>query len=229
MKPIAAITLACMLCVYIDSRAQLDAPPDEDRTIGQTVVDAELVDEHGNSLRVSDLAGKPLIVSPIFLSCPHACPMITESLRAGLSNIGQPGEHYNILSVSFDPADTIEDLRSYRENLALPDGWILAVSPNKTLDAFLESLDFNYSPVPGGGFAHANIVAFLTPDQTVSQYLHGLSYEEIAIRRALMTASSGPSLVAKYRGVIFAVMAIAALALALVIIATGQRKSSAAA
>lgn len=196
--------------------------PDESATLGKHVADAELINDRGESFRLSDLAGKPLLISPVFLRCPHACPTMTDNLRARLADIGVPGERYNMLTVSFDPADSAEDLRAYRSEHDLPDGWVLAVADSGGVDSLLASLDFNYAPGVGG-FAHANLVAVLTPDLEVSGYLYGLTYEDRQIRAALMTASSGPSLVSKYRPLILIAMALSALAVAFALIATGKR------
>ena len=48
--------------------------------------------------------------------------MITSSLRDAIAAIEGLGESYNVITLSFDPDDTVEDLRAYRERMELPAG-----------------------------------------------------------------------------------------------------------
>jgi protein SCO1/2 len=202
------------------------SPPNEARVVGRPVPDVELRDDRGQPFRLGSLAGKPLVLNPVFTRCPHVCPMITSSLRDGLLAIGIPGDDYEVVTVSFDPADTVDDLRDYRERLELPDGWRLAIADSAELDTLLSAIDFHYEPLPGGGFAHANVVAVLTPDHHVSGYLHGVTYEESDIRRALLTAVAPPSLVAKFRPLMLAASLLALLAVLVVLWVTKRRRPS---
>lgn len=200
--------------------------PDEARTIGAAVPDVVLTDDQGREFHLASLRGKPLVLSPIFTTCPHACQMITSGLRESLLDIGPPGDSYEVITLTFDPADSLSVLRDYREARELPDGWILARADSAALDTLFDAVDFNYAPV-SGGFLHANIVAVLTPDHRVSGYLYGLAYEEGEVRRALLSAVTPDSLVESFRPVI-AGAALLALVITLgVLWATRRRKPGA--
>jgi protein SCO1/2 len=200
--------------------AQVVLPPDEKRTRGQPVPDVTLVGEDSVSFALSTLAGRPVIVSPIFTSCPHTCAYITESLRDALATIGEPGMGYHVLTVSFDPADGPAQLRAYRERLKLPAGWKLAVASPENLSRLLDAIDFHYAPLSEGGFAHANAIAVLTPMLRVSGYEHGIMYEAQAIRRALEVAADEASFVRHYRPWILLAGVLGLAAMTLVIFAT---------
>jgi protein SCO1/2 len=207
-------------------RAQNVLPPDETRTLGAAVPRVWLIDEHGDTLRVGDLAGSPLIVSPVFTTCPHICPAITASLVSALDGVGGVGETFNVLTVSFDPADTADELRAYREKTAMPPQWVLSSGHPDQVGPFLEALDFQYVTLPGGGFGHANVVAFLTPELTVSGYLHGLMYTTDEVKAALRVAAGRRPLVESARPWLIGLAFLALLVTALVIVATARRSSS---
>jgi cytochrome oxidase Cu insertion factor (SCO1/SenC/PrrC family) len=213
---------ACAL-VATAAGAQVATPPDESRTRGAQVPDVPLVDEDSTTFTLATLAGKPVVVSPIFTSCPHTCAHITSSLRDALASIGEPGIGYQVLTVSFDPQDGPAQLREYRRRLALPAGWKLAVASPDQLANLLDAIDFNYVPLSEGGFAHANVIAILTPTLKVSSYAHGVLYDPKDIRRKLETAANEASFVRHYRPVILLVGVLGLAAMTLVLLSTRKK------
>ena len=203
--------------------AQVALRPDEARTRGTQVPDVTLIDEDSTAFALSSLAGKPIVISPIFTTCPQTCPIITGNLRDALAAIGEPGVGYQVLTVSFDPADGPAQLREYRQKMALPAGWKLAVASPEQLARLLDAIDFNYEKLAEGGFVHANVVAILTPTLTVSGYAHGVSYEEKEMRFALEKATRESSLVYHYRPYI-ALAAALALATVITLLVTTRKK-----
>jgi len=216
----------CVAAAATTVQAQESMRPDESVTIGKPALDTEFIDENGDAFRLSDLRGKPVVVSPIFTSCPHTCGMITSSLRDAVTAIGPPGDKYEVLTVSFDPADTPASLKAYREEQGLPAEWKLAVGRGSAVNDFLASLDFHFAAEAGGGFSHANLVAILSPDQKISEYVYGVMFEEQEIRTALQTAVTGTSLVKKFRWWIVLAAVTGALATAVSVLMTRNRHSA---
>jgi protein SCO1/2 len=213
------ITLAAPLAF-----AQPTPAPDEARTIGQPVPNVRLTADDGHVFALDSLAGKPVVLSPIFTRCPHACQMITSSLRESLLAIDPPGDSYNVITLTFDPADSLEVLREFRHNHDLPPAWIVARAEPAALDTLLGAIDFNYAPVAGGGgFLHANVVAILTPDLHISGYVRGIGYTEDEVRHALLSAVTPDSLVEEFKPLIAAVAGLALLAVLVVLWATRKR------
>jgi cytochrome oxidase Cu insertion factor (SCO1/SenC/PrrC family) len=188
--------------------ASAQALPDEKKTIGTQMPDVALVADDDSTFRLSSLWGKPVIVSPIFTSCPHTCSMITESLRDALREIGEPGVGYEVLTISFDPADDTAAMRAYRERLGLPQGWRLATASAGDLATFLGAIDFQVTALEGGGFAHPNLVVVLGPDLRVASYVHGVMYDADDVRAALEDASERASLVRRYRPLLVVIVAL---------------------
>ncbi len=212
----------CLLAVTVV--AETPPGPDESRTIGRVIPDTDLTDDRGETITTGAFAGAPLIISPIFTRCPHTCTMITSSLRDAIAPIEGLGSTYNVITLSFDPDDTVEDLRAYRERMELPASWKLAIAEEGPLTALLDALEFAVIPTDDGGFAHPNLVAIIDAEQKISGYVHGMDYKEADIRHALTAAWAGESLVEKYKPWILAVAAAAALALVLTIVITGLRR-----
>ncbi len=183
---VAAALLVVVAGAASDARAAL--PPDESRTLGRPVADAVFTDAQGRELAVRSLAGRPVVVSPIFTRCHHTCPTITASLKQAVAQIGVPGEDFEVLSLSFDVADTPEDLARFRRRMGLPEAWKLARAGSEVLLPFLDSLDFRFISDANGGFTHPNLVVVLSPELSVAKYLHGTAFAADDLRDALALA-----------------------------------------
>jgi cytochrome oxidase Cu insertion factor (SCO1/SenC/PrrC family) len=208
-------------------RAQVALPPNEKATRGKSVPDVTLIGEDSTSFALSTLAGKPVLINPVFTTCQQTCPMITQNLHGALASIGEPGVGYQVLTISFDPADGPAELRAYRHKLDLPPGWKLAVATPENLKALLDAIDFNYEALPEGGFVHANVVTVLSPTLTVSSYLHGVTYDPEQIRNALWHAARESSLIRHYRGYV-ALAALLALTTTIIVLFSTRKKPAAA-
>lgn len=221
---LVSLTFALLAPVFV--RAQMALPPDEEKTRGTQVPDVTLISEDSTSFKLSSLAGRPVIVNPVFTTCEQTCPMITSNLSKALLELGEPGVGYQVLTVSFDPADGPAALREYRRKLDLPAGWKLAVASPDELKALLGAIDFNYAALPQGGFVHANVVAILTPTLTVSSYSHGVTYESAALRAQLERATRESSLVRHYRPYIALAAGLGLLSIVVVLFATRKKPAS---
>lgn len=231
MSNVRAYTiLAVLLLCPTSADAQTALPPDESRTLGQPVPDAVFVDARGDALAVRSLAGRPVVVSPIFTRCHNTCPTITANLKQAIAAVGVPGRDFEVLSVSFDVTDTPEDLAQYRSRMALPEAWRLVRADGGVLLPFLDSLDFRFISTPDGGFAHPNLVVVLSPELTVAKYLYGTSFAAEDVRSALALARGEGSVLhglAPYLFVVGVIGAlIAAFVVALVIGRAGSRAST---
>lgn len=221
------VPLWAALATALAVRASAQAPPDEKKAIGTQMPDVTFIADNDSTFRLSAMWGKPVIVSPIFTSCPSACPMITESLRDALRDVGEPGVGYNVLTVSFDPADDPAAMRAYREQMGLPKGWRLATLSAADLATFLDAIDFHVTALEEGGFAHPNVIAVLGPDLKVASYVHGVMFESAELNAAMEAAARKASLVTRFRPVLLAVSATGALAVLCVLYVTRRRRQEA--
>lgn len=77
-----------------------------------------LVDQTGDSLRRSDLLGRPWVASFIFTNCTDVCPLISARMALLRDRLDRelPGHDVRLVSFSVDPArDTPEVLGRYAE------------------------------------------------------------------------------------------------------------------
>jgi len=229
MKLACSLAVSCVAAfaaaigLLVPAWSQYVSPPDERVTLGTTVPDAWFLDEQGDTLALYDLARTPLILSPVFTTCPHACPAITASLMDALDGLGGCGETFNVLTLSFDPNDSPEDLRAYRQKTGMPDEWKLATGDPDQVLPVMAAIDFRFEALTALGFAHLNVVVFLSPEMTVSGYVHGLMYTKDEVKAALRVAAGRRPLIDRARPLLIPIAAVFLIATLLVIIFTARR------
>ncbi|MBF0318809.1 MAG: SCO family protein [Nitrospirae bacterium] len=205
------LILFICLCVFGRGQAGWTAPdekltsPNERETLGKDVPNVRLYDSYGKERTVKDIiGGKPLIISLIYTKCETACIVITDSLVGVVEKMGDIGKDYNVLTLSFDPADTPERLEKFRTTWGLnTPGWVVASGQDSELKTFLKAIGFSYKLDKGTGeFIHPNLLVILTPDGRISRYVYGVNYDAENLKLSLLNAKKGTSTLSVMEGVL---------------------------
>lgn len=172
------------------------AYPEAEKFSGRQLRTIELSSSDGSRFTLARNYGKPLVLIPVFTSCPVTCPMILRdfqaSWREALPAISKSGA--KVVVVSFDPADTRTSFKNLVTRQKLPRDWIYAVaSPGNNFKAFeslLSDLDFRYFKLTGqgGGFAHPAGAYIFDGKGTVRRFLAQAEFT----REDIVDAVNGP-------------------------------------
>ncbi len=159
--------------------------PDEKRTIGAYVPDIRLQDHEGKVYSLKDFAqGKVLIVNPIYTKCSSACPVMTEELKKVIRGLK---EDVRVLSITFDPWDSLLDIKRFKEIHNLPSNWLVARSDE--VDKLLKAIDYKYRYDERlKEFEHPNLYVIITPSGKISRYIYGVSPKLRDLRLAVLEA-----------------------------------------
>lgn len=121
----------------------------------------ELEDQDGRPFTLDAYRGRPVLVDFIYTRCASACPMLSDAFqrvdraeRATWS--GDTAGRLRLVSITFDSADTPDDLREYARHYDA-DGrsWRFArVRRSTDLAALLRTFDIVVIPDGRGGFQH---------------------------------------------------------------------------
>jgi protein SCO1/2 len=147
--------------------------------IGRPVADVEFTTAQGERLRLSGLAGRPVIVSMIYTSCVHICAPTTAELRRAVrearATLG--ADSFTVLSVGFDTRnDTPERMAAFARDLKIDDaGWYFASVPQASVAALSRDLGFTYEPT-AGGFDHLVQTTILDERGRVYRQIYGQSF-----------------------------------------------------
>ncbi|MCS6923913.1 MAG: SCO family protein [Fimbriimonadales bacterium] len=165
-------------------------PPDLSKTLGTTPPDVTFEDTQGRRFRLSELKGKPVILSPIYAGCPSACIVISRSVQRALTQLSLPEETYAVLTFSFDPKEGRADMRAFQRKHGLNrPNWRLAVVPDdKALFQLLDALDFRFTYVSEQVKDHPNLLVFLDSNGVIRHYEFGLEFTPEQLQRGLRIA-----------------------------------------
>ncbi len=144
--------------------------------VGRYLGDYSFVDQDGRAFRLSEYAGKPVVISFVYTACGESCPALIVKLRDTLKEAGGLGTEYKALTIGFDPEnDTPAKLKAYGGSFAGDfKNWRLATADKETLDKFTKDAGF-YLKKTDQGFEHLNLVTIVDPGGRVFEQLY--SYE----------------------------------------------------
>lgn len=84
--------------------------------------DFTLTNQHNESINLSDLAGKPTLITFGFTHCPDICPITLSEMRTIHSSLGAQADDINYVFISVDgERDTPAVLRAYFELVQVDD------------------------------------------------------------------------------------------------------------
>lgn len=119
--------------------------PREDAVLYAPVPDIEVVDAHGETLRLAQLwREKPLVLTMVFTRCVLICPPYIRSLREAVESVVEAGEELTVVVLSFDPSDTPRDMAAMarRHDLDTAPGWIFGVASPAAIEELARAVGF---------------------------------------------------------------------------------------
>ncbi len=166
--------------------------PDEAKTLGKPLPAISLIEDGGQALPLESLKGKPLILNPLFISCPHTCSPILQSLKKSVKQLRAEGLDFNVLTFTFDPRDDDAALARIRQKLNLPPEWKIARGTPDQIDTLFKALDFRTTDLGKGVYGHPNLVAVADGGLLLRKYVYGTELYPDEMRLALKEAAQPP-------------------------------------
>lgn len=78
-----------------------------ERTGVKLPLDAEFVDENGNTVTLGELIDRPTILIPNYFTCPNSCSINLANLAGALNRMKlEPGADYRVIALSFNHRET---------------------------------------------------------------------------------------------------------------------------
>jgi protein SCO1/2 len=159
-------------------------------------------DEHGQTVQLSKyfVAGKPVILSLVYYSCPMLCTQVLNGMDRSLKQIPLTiGKDFNVLTISIDPTEkpVLAEAKQalYTGMYGRPgaaDGWHFLVGEDSQINQLASAVGFHYAYDPDSHqYAHASVIMVLTPEGRISRYFYGISYPDRDLRLGLVDASDG--------------------------------------
>jgi cytochrome oxidase Cu insertion factor (SCO1/SenC/PrrC family) len=155
---------------------------------GKPVRPISWTDETGRTRRLSEFAGFPVILLPIYTRCPGACVANVDQLKKALADSSADPRQFRVLLFSFDSAETPSTLAKYRTRENIPLAWSVGTASQTDIDALLESIGFQYGKA-GTEFTHPNLLMFLDSNLRIAKWIYGTDYSGRDVDVALKVAA----------------------------------------
>lgn len=160
-------------------------------------LDAKWTNQHGNTMQLSDLKGRPVLLTMGYASCQFACPRLVSDLLAIEAKLTEnEKEQLAVVFVSIDPErDTPEKLAAFFKQYKIdPSRWSgLRGSDDAVLELSV-AIGTRYRKLENNDFAHSNTLTLLSPTGEIVHQQEGLGTNPTAtiasLRKLLENKSS---------------------------------------
>lgn len=171
----------------------------EQKLSSQVPLDLVFRDEANQPVPLRTYFGeKPVVLALVYYKCPNLCSLtLTEMVHALHRLTFEPGRDYNVVVVSFDPAETPQLAAEKKSNYAkayggpgFNAGWHFLTGSQDAISRLTSAVGFRYRwDAPSRQFVHAGGIMVVTPDGRLSRYFYGIRYAPADLRLALVEAS----------------------------------------
>jgi len=172
-RVLAIVSLAAILTLPAcgDREARGDYPAANGNNC---LPEVSLIDQHGASVSLASLKGKPVLIDFIYTSCASTCPMLTAKMAAIAHALGPAlGADVRIVSITLDPEhDSPAELAKYaKSHDAAGNGWIFLTGPPAKIDQVLALFKLRRTRESDGSITHSIEAFLLGPDgHQIRQY-----------------------------------------------------------
>jgi protein SCO1 len=161
-----------------------------------------LINENGQQVWLADVIDKPSVINFVYYRCPGICSPLMEAV-AGVMDKSDliPGVDYQVLTISFDPSETIElGIRKKANYLNLmtnkveeaKKGWLFFTSDSASIARATTATGFKYKRT-GNDYLHAASLTVVSKDGKITRYLNGMYFLPFEWKMAIVEASKGQS------------------------------------
>jgi protein SCO1/2 len=204
MRKLAATLL---LLVPLAARADTTLPRElegigiEDKHGARLPTELTFRDQTGAPVQLGAyLDGKPIVLILAYYECPMLCSYVLNGVTQAAKGTGFPlGDRFRMLTVSFDPRDTVEIaaakratyLESYGQPATGARPWDFLIGDPASVKKLADTVGFHYRwDESTKQFAHAAGIFVFTPDGRLSRVLYGIDRAR-DLRLALVEAAAG--------------------------------------
>jgi len=155
--------------------------PAEKLALGMPVPDFQLINQSARPVRLSDFAGRIIVVNFIYTRCPlpEVCPRLSANFAHLQKRFRERMERdLVLLSVTLDcQHDTTAVLADYAKRWGARDGWHFLTGDPADIQVLASQLGLVYWP-EDGLLTHTSQTGVISRDGRLSALIEGSSYEE---------------------------------------------------
>ncbi|MBL8666221.1 MAG: SCO family protein, partial [Rhodospirillales bacterium] len=173
----------------------------EPRPGAQVPAAAMFADETGKEVQLGDyLGGPPVILAPVYYTCPNLCGSTLADLAAVLRRVPlTPGSDYRFVAVSIDPRERPADAARAKARAlaaaappALAANIHLLTGADAPVKSLMQAIGFRYRwDEELQQYTHLAGIGVLTGDGRLARWLPGIGLEPADLRLAIADTGRG--------------------------------------
>lgn len=152
--------------------------------VGKPLAELTFRDVRGQSFRTADLKGKPVVVSLIYTSCHHVCPMITRNIKktTEIAREALGDDSFSVITIGFDwQVDTPDQMRMFASGHGIDvAGWHFLSGDPASIATISESVGFQFFPSVKG-FDHLSQTTIVDADGVIYRQVYGQDFNAPAL------------------------------------------------
>lgn len=142
---------------------------------GRKVGSYKLIDQEKKAFSTEEYAGKPLLVTFIYTTCPDICNSIVATLVPAIEEVKKElGNNFNAIIVGFDAEyDTPEMMKEFALHHETDFNLVRFGSGDKeTIDRMIKDFGFYYEEREEGAFNHLGLVSIVDKSGTIYRQIY---------------------------------------------------------
>ena len=148
--------------------------------IGNQLGNYSLTNADGNPVSLSDFRGKPLVLSMIYTSCYHICPMTTQHLSKVVQKARKAlgDDSFSVAVIGFDTqVDTPAAMQYFANKQGISDkGWNLLSITEADVARLSKDIGFQYFP-SSNGYDHLIQATIIDAEGKVYRQVYGQVFD----------------------------------------------------
>lgn len=158
-------------------------------TIGRAPAEHQFRDSEGREVRLSELRGKPLVVSFVYTACYQVCPTTTKalSLAAAEAERALGPDKFRLATIGFNlPFDNPQAMKQFARQAGISSrDWLFLTPDAGQLPQLLADFGFAYEPT-SAGFDHLLQASIVDAGGRIYRQLYGDSFAAPQFTGALL-------------------------------------------
>jgi protein SCO1/2 len=146
----------------------------------QAAPDFKLTTQDGQSLSLTQLRGKVVVIAFIYTHCPDECPLLTAKMAALQSRLGSDfGSRVFFISITVDPQrDTPQVLKAYARTFSADlAGWAFLTGDKEDISALARRYGLFARLAPDGSVEHTILTSIIDRNGTMRVQYLGTSFD----------------------------------------------------